>query len=179
MTQQACQWRQTNDPYMPDTWEADCGAMWTFTGGSPKDNHMRFCPQCGRPLQQIDNAMNHKSDPYASEAESAAVIAPYTLSAAEKKLHDMMDERGAWEQGAETYPVLYQIAIELLEREAQGQQEPVAFGALARRRVFDYIRGAYDLGYNDARQARTIPGDGAPGYKGRDAEAAHGIKGDA
>lgn len=64
MTQQACQWRQTNDPYMPDTWEADCGAMWTFTDGGPKDNHMRFCPQCGNPLQQIDNAMNHKSNPY-------------------------------------------------------------------------------------------------------------------
>lgn len=69
--------------------------------------------------------MSNRKEPYASEAESAAVIAPYTLSAAEKKLHDMMDERGAWEQGAETYPVLYQIAIELLEREAQGQQEPV------------------------------------------------------
>lgn len=63
--------------------------------------------------------MSNRKEPYASEAESAAVIAPYTLSAAEKKLHDMMDERGAWEQGAETYPALYQIAIELLEREAQ------------------------------------------------------------
>lgn len=53
-------------------------------------------------------------------------------------------------------------------------QEPVALGALAKRRIFDYIRGAYDLGYNDARNARAIPGDGAPGYKGRDVEADHG-----
>ena len=54
------------------------------------------------------------------------------------------------------------------------QQEPVAFGALAKRRVFDYIRGAYDLGYNDARNAKAIPGDNAPGYKGRDVETDHG-----
>lgn len=46
--------------------------------------------------------------------------------------------------------------------------------ALIKREVFDAIRGAYDLGYNDARNARTAPGDGAPGYKGRDVEADHG-----
>ena len=115
MTQQACQWRQTNDPYMPDTWEADCGAMWTFTDGAPKDNHMRFCPQCGHPLQQIDNAMNHKSDPYASEAETQALMMPDTRMKAERKLAKMMAERGADEQGAEAYLILRQIAVELLE----------------------------------------------------------------
>jgi hypothetical protein len=50
-------------------------------------------------------------------------------------------------------------------------QEPVA---MAKRRVFDAIRGAYDLGYNDARGARAVHGDSAPGYKGRDVEADHG-----
>lgn len=49
-----------------------------------------------------------------------------------------------------------------------------SLGALAKRRIFDAIRGAYDLGYNDARNARTTPGDSAPGYKGRDVEADHG-----
>ncbi len=53
-------------------------------------------------------------------------------------------------------------------------QEPVALGPLAKRRVFDYIRGSYDLGYNDARNARAVPGDNAPGYKGRDVEVDHG-----
>lgn len=115
MTQQACQWRQTNDPYMPDTWEADCGAMWTFTDGAPKDNHMRFCPQCGHPLQQIDNAMNHKSDPYASEAETQALLQPDARTTAERKLAKMMAERGADEQGAEAYLILRQIAVELLD----------------------------------------------------------------
>lgn len=128
MTQQACQWRQTNDPYMPDTWEADCGAMWTFTDGGPKDNHMRFCPQCGHPLQQIDNAMNHKSDPYASEAETQALMVPDTRMKAERKLAQMMTARGADEQGAEAYLILRQIAVELLaEQPAPVQQEPVAY----------------------------------------------------
>ena len=45
---------------------------------------------------------------------------------------------------------------------------------IGRRRVLDAIRGAYDLGYNDARNARTVPGDSAPGYKGRDVETDHG-----
>ncbi|MFD1839101.1 hypothetical protein [Paracidovorax cattleyae] len=42
------------------------------------------------------------------------------------------------------------------------------------RAVLDAIRGAYDLGYNDARNARTVPGDSAPGYKGREVEQDHG-----
>lgn len=47
-------------------------------------------------------------------------------------------------------------------------------GPLAQRRVFDAIRGAYDLGYNDARNSESMPGDNAPGYKGRDVETDHG-----
>jgi hypothetical protein len=58
--------------------------------------------------------------------------------------------------------------------EAQPAQEPVALHAMAKRRVFDAIRGAYDLGYNDARSARAVHGDSAPGYKGRDVEEDHG-----
>jgi hypothetical protein len=53
-------------------------------------------------------------------------------------------------------------------------QKPVALHAMTKRRIFDAIRGAYDLGYNDARGARAVHGDSAPGYKGRDVEADHG-----
>lgn len=38
----------------------------------------------------------------------------------------------------------------------------------------DAIRDAYDLGYNDARNAKAVPGDSAPGYHGRDVETDHG-----
>jgi hypothetical protein len=113
------------------------------------------------------------TDPYASEEETKALLVPDTRTQAERKLAQMMTECGADEQGAEAYPILRQIAVELLA-EQPAHQEPVAFKPVAKRRVFDYIRRAYDLGYNDARNAGAIPGDGAPGYKGRDVEANHG-----
>lgn len=58
---------------------------------------------------------------------------------------------------------------------SQEHAEPAApLGALAKRAIFDAIRGAYDLGYNDARNAKAVPGDNAPGYDGRNVEADHG-----
>lgn len=52
---------------------------------------------------------------YSSEQETASLLNEHNRSDAEKKLEKMLDERGANEQGAEAYPILYQIAIELLE----------------------------------------------------------------
>lgn len=52
--------------------------------------------------------------------------------------------------------------------------EPLTLGPLAKRNIYDAIREAYDLGYNDARNARTVPGDSAPGYDGRSVEEDHG-----
>ena len=49
LTDENCTWKQHDDIHMPDTWEADCGAMWTFTEGGPKDNDMHYCPKCGKP----------------------------------------------------------------------------------------------------------------------------------
>ena len=51
---------------------------------------------------------------------------------------------------------------------------PPPLGPLAKRRVYDHIRGAYDLGYNDSRNAKSTPGDDAPGYKGKEVEKDHG-----
>ncbi len=56
---------------------------------------------------------------------------------------------------------------------SEGQQEVVT-SPMTKRRVFDAIRGAYDLGFEDARNAKTVPGDSAPGYKGREVEQDHG-----
>ena len=49
LTDQHCTWQQSDDVNMPDTWEASCGAIWTFTEGGPKDNDMHYCPKCGKP----------------------------------------------------------------------------------------------------------------------------------
>lgn len=46
---ETCTWARPDSNHMPDTWEAACGAMWTFTEGGPKDNDMHFCPKCGKP----------------------------------------------------------------------------------------------------------------------------------
>ena len=80
------------------------------------------------------------------------------------------NEQNPYEQVCEAI-----VAIDALaEQPAPVQQEPTHLSAIGKRRVFDYIRGAYDLGYNDARNAKAIPGDSAPGYKGRDVETDHG-----
>ena len=49
LTSETCKWQQSDDVNMPDTWEASCGAIWTFTEGGPKDNDMHYCPKCGKP----------------------------------------------------------------------------------------------------------------------------------
>jgi hypothetical protein len=42
-----CTWTKSNDPHMPDTFDATCGVVWTFTDGGPAENDVRFCPGCG------------------------------------------------------------------------------------------------------------------------------------
>jgi hypothetical protein len=54
------------------------------------------------------------TDPYATEAESAALIQKDTRTPYMKMLDQMMDVRGANEQGADVPKILYQIAVDLL-----------------------------------------------------------------
>ena len=42
-----CVWTCDDDVHMPDTWDGECGAKWSFIDGGPKDNEMNYCPQCG------------------------------------------------------------------------------------------------------------------------------------
>lgn len=80
---------------------------------------------------------------------------------------DFHDQTGEW-RGVCTCEAGQQIKA---QAEARSTEQ---LDALDKRRIFDAIRGAYDLGYNDARSAKTVPGDGAPGYAGRDVETDHG-----
>lgn len=52
---------------------------------------------------------------YSSEQETDSLLSKHNRSEAERKLEKMLDDRGANEQGAEAYPILYKIAIELIE----------------------------------------------------------------
>lgn len=66
--------------------------------------------------------MSKKPDPYASEEDTLSLIGKDARTPAEKRLDEMMEERGAWEQGAEPFLVLRQIAAELLAEQAARQQ---------------------------------------------------------
>lgn len=57
-----------------------------------------------------------KPDPYASEADTQKLLRRFPRTQSEKKLDQMLEERGAWEQGAEPFLILREIAIELLEK---------------------------------------------------------------
>lgn len=44
----ACEWKHDDDD---DFWDTECGQPWRFDDGGPKENHMNFCPCCGKPLR--------------------------------------------------------------------------------------------------------------------------------
>lgn len=49
----SCKWEQCNTEF-DTSYEGTCGAKWTIEHGTPKQNHMNFCPQCGGKLIQIE-----------------------------------------------------------------------------------------------------------------------------
>lgn len=46
-----CQWKM-NDPYEGDFYGTSCGEAFTLIDGTPTENKMRFCPYCGRRIQE-------------------------------------------------------------------------------------------------------------------------------
>lgn len=62
--------------------------------------------------------MSHpnKPDPYASAADSAALLVPDTRTPAERTLDTLLDNAGYNEQGAEPVLVLRQVALKLVEK---------------------------------------------------------------
>lgn len=54
-----CTWKYRDDKVI-DYYRSSCGEDWSFTdGGGPKENRVRFCQWCGRPLNR---AMRAPSD---------------------------------------------------------------------------------------------------------------------
>jgi len=49
-----CTWTKSPDPNTPDTFNATCGVIWTFTDGGPTENGMNFCPGCGAAVSVAD-----------------------------------------------------------------------------------------------------------------------------
>lgn len=44
-----CTWTPDSDPDF-SMWETACGNAWEFTTEGPKENGVKFCPYCGKPL---------------------------------------------------------------------------------------------------------------------------------
>lgn len=44
----ACNWSLTDDDNM--IYESACGEAWVFNDGGPKENNVRFCQGCGKPV---------------------------------------------------------------------------------------------------------------------------------
>ena len=64
----------------------------------------------------FDAIFKKKNDAYANESETDALIVEDTRSLAQRTLDDTLKFRGADEQGADTYKILYDIAVELIEK---------------------------------------------------------------
>ena len=45
---QSCAWREDED----GAWDTSCGQRFELNEGTPAENDMRFCPYCGKPLEQ-------------------------------------------------------------------------------------------------------------------------------
>ena len=43
-----CKWKP--DDSESGTWASGCGELWQFNDGGPKENHVRFCQGCGKPV---------------------------------------------------------------------------------------------------------------------------------
>jgi hypothetical protein len=46
---QPCRWTQEDDSES-DTWSTSCGQYYVINDGTPRENDMKFCSFCGKPL---------------------------------------------------------------------------------------------------------------------------------
>ena len=49
---ETCAWSECGD----GPWEGSCGVVFELITGTPAENKMRFCPNCGKPLKESRDA---------------------------------------------------------------------------------------------------------------------------
>lgn len=59
-TNKNCGWSRS-DPDA-DLWEGSCGVSWCLTEGTPTENEVKFCPNCGRPVEQLQDEPEETDD---------------------------------------------------------------------------------------------------------------------
>lgn len=50
MSAETCRWDQWDPLDFSSTWEIACGGAWELEDGTPAENGIRFCHQCGKPV---------------------------------------------------------------------------------------------------------------------------------
>lgn len=65
-----CVWADDGDA---STWHSSCGHYWVFEDGGPTANGCKFCPFCGKPLNEIPARFDEWGDPIADDDEDDAV----------------------------------------------------------------------------------------------------------
>lgn len=50
-----CEWVQ--EEFESGHWSGSCGIEWVIIADTPKDNGMKFCPKCGKPLKQFEKEL--------------------------------------------------------------------------------------------------------------------------
>ena len=45
-----CAWSQDGED--SDTWQTDCGGLFSIIDGKPSENNMRFCCYCGKSMTE-------------------------------------------------------------------------------------------------------------------------------
>lgn len=48
-----CEWKPDEDWYGCISWDTSCGQKYQFEIETPKDHGYRFCPSCGKTLNQL------------------------------------------------------------------------------------------------------------------------------
>ena len=51
MSDKRCDWKVECDYDMDGVWITGCGEAVCFPDGSPKDNKYKYCPYCGKEIQ--------------------------------------------------------------------------------------------------------------------------------
>lgn len=57
-----CKWFQEDDYDAADTYQAECGAHWTFMEGGPVHNSVKYCMCCGKPVTEIQAEIEPELD---------------------------------------------------------------------------------------------------------------------
>ena len=55
IAQKTCEWTEDEDD---GSWDGSCGVKWCLNEGTPEDNNMHYCPECGGSLVLRSDEVN-------------------------------------------------------------------------------------------------------------------------